>query len=247
MVKLILIFIFVVLLITTIVIQFKTLGGFDTNIISSINVNIMVGLIVLIATVSFIDLLLEKHENNRKLKRYKGLVGRSHRQYVTFLKNSFLNFVTKSPNAIDFERVLSGIDEYIKQDFISRNIVITQIDLNDIFTPKLVEMNYFDYCSNYKKKVSEATTEYLNRYAAVIPPVVMTHILNIDDLLKSYILSSPSDYQVKIPLSTDNVKFDPDDFREVFMNIGKEILCLDKYSPPFPGSENTDKENKSLT
>jgi hypothetical protein len=45
-------------------------------------------------------------------------------------------------------------------------------------------------------------------------------------------LTSPEDFGVKLLGNMKDVKFNPDDFKKVILEIGHEIIALEKYNPP---------------
>lgn len=214
----------------TLLIQFIFLDGFNQSDLKGFNINLMVSILTILATVFILDKIIQKHETKSKLNDYLNTLGLAHERFIFKLEGKFNHIVTKDINMAKIEDVMQELNNYINRDFVRNPIKTVSINPYSIFDYTEGTTDYFTYLTKFKNEYKNEITEYLNRYASVIPPEIMHHILKIDNALKLNILTSPADHGIVDPrINIYDLKFNPDDFIEAYKQIGEEILALKKY------------------
>ncbi|MEK5238064.1 hypothetical protein NST99_20430 [Paenibacillus sp. FSL L8-0470] len=212
-------------------VQFLFLDGFEMSDMKSLNINVMVSILSILATVIIIDNLVKKHETKKRLEDYYSILGRSHDVFFNKLKQPYIQIITKEPKEIELDELLRDLSVYIDGDFIRKKIKVLHLNPTSIFESKEIEIGYFEFLTGFKKTIDHEITLYLNRYASIIPTEVMNHICKISEILKDNMLVSPSDFGITDQsFNANTAKFEPKQFIDVFESLGSEISALRKIN-----------------
>lgn len=101
-------------------VQFLFLDGFEMSDMKSLNINVMVSILSILATVIIIDNLVKKHETKKRLEDYYSILGRSHDVFFNKLKQPYIQIITKEPKEIELDELLRDLSVYIDGDFIRK-------------------------------------------------------------------------------------------------------------------------------
>lgn len=228
--KIVLLIIFACIIGISFLLQIFVLGGFSKSEITSVNINLMVSLFSILATVFLVDELIKKHNSRKRMAQYLSILRNNHKALANRLSIAFINLVTKDPVAKDLSQVLENLENYIGSNFISKPVKIIVQNPYDLLTPISKEVDYYTQCYRFKVTVRNEITEYLQRFASILPSEVFEVLLTIDDLLKDNMMSTPNDHNITLNTPLSSINFNPDDFVTIYSKIGGEILRFKKMA-----------------
>ncbi|WP_283689928.1 hypothetical protein ACSW9I_06120 [Clostridium perfringens] len=154
------------------------------------------------------------------------------------IANRYINFITKKPAKLlefndEFKNILSNINNYVDEEFLSKKIRILDISEVDIIErffkgdrnlEKEVSYNKFVYFY-FKKPVIKIIDIMNNQYSHQLNSEFIRKLLRLKSKVESPIFYTGLEFGIDIDM--ENAEFDLESMRKVLKEIG--LIIIDLY------------------
>ncbi|MEC0668520.1 hypothetical protein P8864_22045 [Priestia flexa] len=211
--------------------------------------NFIADMIGILISSYIIAVLLQRSEEKKTKEKVYKMLGRKHLTMVDIMAQKYVHFITKNPCSVkgdesiahqdlieQVRNVRENISQYVQDDFLRKNVKVLAIgqagnykSIFDMFEEQM--WSHQQFCHHFKHEMKNLLNLFISKYISVLPDDLREILFSIEDLMESGAFVTPLDHGINMQMN--NVDFKKEDFINILVELGTEILSLMEYFKEF--------------